>query len=71
MIGSSSASSSSSAAAAVPKELRDAPLLPLARYNPLRHACWTAGAPAPYLALALTLAAGGQVAGLEGQPACQ
>eukprot|EP00775_Hariotina_reticulata_P004079 gene4079-4326_t len=42
---------------AVSKDIRDAPLLPLTRYNPLKHACWSPGVPAPYLALALTLAA--------------
>lgn len=41
----------------VPAALRQAPLLPLQRYNPVDHAVWAPGQPAPYLALALTLSA--------------
>jgi DNA ligase-1 len=37
--------------------VREAPLLKLAKYNPLRDACWAADEAAPYLAVAVTLAA--------------
>jgi hypothetical protein len=53
----SSSLSVTSTADVVSEALRQAPLLPLQRYNPANHAVWSPGQPAPYLALALTLAA--------------
>lgn len=38
-------------------EIREAVLLPLARYDPISHACWSAGQPLPYLHIALAFAA--------------
>jgi len=46
-----------SSADVVPAALRQATLLPLDRYHPVDHAVWGVNQPAPYLALAVTLAA--------------
>jgi DNA ligase-1 len=48
---------STAAGPAITQAIRDAPLLPLAKYDPVKHACWSTGQPAPYLHLALTFAA--------------
>ena len=46
------------AAVNVLEELRKAVMLPLHQYDPVRHACWRAGEPTPYLHVALTLQVG-------------
>jgi hypothetical protein len=56
MLGVTSNSGSSSSKP-LTKALREAPLLKLATYNPLNDACWAPNEAAPYLAVALTLAA--------------
>jgi DNA ligase-1 len=56
MLGVTSNSGSSSSKP-LSKAVREAPLLKLAKYNPLRDACWAADEAAPYLAVAVTLAA--------------
>ncbi|KAF6259490.1 ATP-dependent DNA ligase [Scenedesmus sp. NREL 46B-D3] len=56
MLGVTSNSGSSSSKP-LSKAIREAPLLKPASYNPLRDACWAPADAAPYLAVAVTLAA--------------
>lgn len=53
------------------ERLRDAVLQPLQSYDPVRHACWGAGQPAPYLHIALALQVrpgGGHPCSFKGAP---